>query len=60
VPAVASSAGAASVDVFDATRDMRTRVGAAAVHGPTQTATPKLLEGWRESLLQAVSPCAAM
>jgi diadenosine tetraphosphate (Ap4A) HIT family hydrolase len=48
-------ASAGSVDAFDAARDMRTRVGAVAVHGPTQTATPKLLEGWRESLLQAAA-----
>lgn len=43
-------------DLFHATRDMRTRVGVTAVTaGPTQTATPKLLEDWKASVLEAAA-----
>jgi diadenosine tetraphosphate (Ap4A) HIT family hydrolase len=43
-----------TTDVFDATHDMRHRVGVGAVvAGRTQTATPRLLDDWKLALLEA-------
>ncbi len=54
-PATTSSTDA-KPDVFHASRDMRTRVGVAAIQaGPTTTAQPRLLEQWRQALLEAAA-----
>jgi diadenosine tetraphosphate (Ap4A) HIT family hydrolase len=54
-PATTSSTDA-KPDVFHASRDMRTRVGVAAIQaGQTTTAQPRLLEQWRQALLEAAA-----
>jgi diadenosine tetraphosphate (Ap4A) HIT family hydrolase len=53
IPAARTTAAAG--DVFDGARDMRVRVGATALSGPTTTALPKLLDDWRGALLQAAA-----
>jgi diadenosine tetraphosphate (Ap4A) HIT family hydrolase len=51
-----TSTAPAGGDAFHASRDMRTRVGVTAIQaGPTTTATPKLLDDWRASLLEAAA-----
>jgi diadenosine tetraphosphate (Ap4A) HIT family hydrolase len=51
----ASATAQASDDVFHAGRDMRVRVGSTALSGSTTTAVPKLLDDWRDALLQAAA-----
>ncbi|MBM4280726.1 MAG: hypothetical protein FJ137_08185 [Deltaproteobacteria bacterium] len=46
-------------DVFDGARDMRVRVGATGVGGPTTTAVPALLDDWRAALLAAAAEARA-
>jgi diadenosine tetraphosphate (Ap4A) HIT family hydrolase len=50
VPATTTTA-----DAFHGARDMRVRVGATALSGPTTTAVPKLVDDWRGALLQAAA-----
>jgi diadenosine tetraphosphate (Ap4A) HIT family hydrolase len=56
VTSAAATASAAHPDVFHASRDMRTRIGVSAIQaGSTTTVVPRLLEGWRQSLLEAAA-----